>query len=454
MKRQFVLFIIFILCGSSFCIAEEGWKAGVAVCEITPPTGLWLAGYAMRDHPAEGSIHPLWVKALALQDGNKKTAVMISSDILGFTAEMSQRIKQRVKEKTGLSEEDILLNSSHTHSGPIVADSLIAMYLCSDDKEQLNKINLYTEELEKKVIDTILSALSQLEPAKVCSARGVVRFAVNRRNNKESEIETTYDYKGPVDHSVPVLVVKNMNNNDLRAIVFGYACHATVLSGYQWCGDYPGFAQIELEQIYPSAKALFVAGCGADINPLPRRTIALARQYGKELALAVARAIEDTLQELPATLKTSQEFVTLPLETPLTREELQQIADDTSRAEHIRRSARYLLKELEQGIPLRTSYPYPIQVWNMGGIPLIALGGEVVVDYAISIKQRLQQNAIVLGYSNDLMSYIPSARVIREGGYEGDTSQLEYKMPAKWKEEIEELILNAVVNNWEKIKSF
>lgn len=452
MRKVFCLFLLFVLGGLFNSSADEVWKAGIAVCDITPPTGLWLAGYAMRDHPAEGAIHPLWVKALALQDAPGKTAVIVSSDILGFTAEMSQRIKQQVKEKTGLDTGDILLNSSHTHSGPIVGDSLIAMYIISEDTEHLDKIQRYTEELERKVVDTIVNAMEHLEPAKLFMGRGVVRFAVNRRNNKEAEIETTYDYKGPVDHSVPILVVKNVIDDTIRSMVFGYACHSTVLSGYQWCGDYPGFAQIDLEQTYPTAKALFVAGCGADINPLPRRTIALAQQYGKELAAAVTRAIEDNLQELPPSLKTSYETVTLPLETPLTKEELQQIADDTKKADYIRRCARHLLKGLERGIPLRTSYPYPIQVWNMGGFPMVALGGEVVVDYAIAVKQRIEPNAMVLGYSNDLMSYIPSVRVIREGGYEGDTSQLEYEMPAKWKEDIEEIILIAIAQMWAKIK--
>jgi len=442
------LFILY----TTFGFADEGWKAGTAVCDITPPAGIWLAGYAMRDRPAEGAIHPLWVKALSLQNAQKKTVVIVSSDILGFTAEMSQKIKKTVQEKTGVEPGDILLNSSHTHSGPVVGDSLIAMYPLDNNIEQLQKINHYTEELVRKVTDTILTAVTNLKPAKVYSAKGVVRFAVNRRNNKEAEIETIYDYKGPVDHSVPVLAVKDEQKETFLAIVFAYACHATVLSGYQWCGDYPGYAQLELEQIYPDAKALFVAGCGADINPLPRRTIALAQQYGKELALSVVRAIEDTLQALPPSLKTSFETITLPLETPLTKEELQQISDDTKKAEYIRRSANYLLKGLEKGLPLRISYPYPIQVWNIGGFPLIALGGEVVIDYAISIKQKIHPNAMVLGYSNDLMSYIPSVRIIREGGYEGDTSQLEYEMPAKWKEEIEELIMHSVQNSWNKIK--
>ena len=68
---------------------------------------------------------------------------------------------------------------------------------------------------------------------------------------------------------------------------FGYACHPTVLDGYEWSGDYPGFAQIELEKSYPGTVAMFFQGTGADMNPLPRRTVPLAQQYGEELAAAV-----------------------------------------------------------------------------------------------------------------------------------------------------------------------
>jgi hypothetical protein len=77
--------------------------------------------------------------------------------------------------------------------------------------------------------------------------------------------------KGPFDHDVPVLKVSA--GKKVRAIVFGYACHATVLSFYQWSGDYPAFAQIELGKAHAGTMALFWAGCGADQNPLPRRTV-------------------------------------------------------------------------------------------------------------------------------------------------------------------------------------
>ncbi len=423
------------------------WLVGVSAVDITPPEGMWLAGYAMRDEPAESAIHPLWVKAVAIEIRNCTKSVIIGSDILGFPRELSERIKNRVQNELGISSENVILNSSHTHSGPVIENLLMPLYPI-EGTEQVEKIKLYTAELEQKVFQAIKDAVSNLKPARLYYGKGVVRFGVNRRNNKESEIETLFEYKGPVDHSVPVLVAKSLEDDKILGVVFSYACHATVLAGYQWCGDYPGFAQEELEKLFPESVAVFLAGCGADINPLPRRKVSLARQYGKELACAVERVIEDGLEELPPKLITSLKYVYLELEEPKSKEQLEQIVSDPKQADYMRRSAEYLLRDMAKGIPLRRGYEYPVQVWNVGGIPLIALGGEVVVDYVIFVKQRLGQKAIVLGYSNDLMSYIPSVRVLREGGYEGDTSQLGYGMPAKWRESIEESILNAVQELW------
>ncbi|MCX8064872.1 MAG: neutral/alkaline non-lysosomal ceramidase N-terminal domain-containing protein [Candidatus Hydrogenedentes bacterium] len=430
---------------------ESVWYVGVSAVDITPPVGMWLAGYAMRDRPAESTIHNLWVKAVVLQDKEGNKGVIVGSDILGFTRELSERIKQRISKDLNIPPESVLLNSSHTHSGPVIENSLMPIYPI-EGTDQIEKVKKYTTDLEEKVFQVVKNAVNNIKPAQVYYGKGLVRFAVNRRNNRESEIENQFEFRGPVDYSVPVFVAKLLEDDTITAIIFGYACHATVLSGYQWCGDYPGFAQEELQNKFPTAVAVFMAGCGADINPLPRRRVSLARQYGKELASAVEGVMEEGLEVLPSKLITRLKRITLELETPKSKEELEQIANDPNQLDYMRRSAIYLLRDLANGIPLRTSYDYPVQVWSVGGTPLIALAGEVVVDYAIYVKQRLGKNVVVLGYSNELMSYIPSVRVLREGGYEGDTSQLEYGMPAKWKESIEERILSAVESLWNEIQ--
>ncbi|MCX8065312.1 MAG: neutral/alkaline non-lysosomal ceramidase N-terminal domain-containing protein [Candidatus Hydrogenedentes bacterium] len=431
---------------------ETLWHIGTSAVDITPPPGLWMAGYAFRNRPAESAIHPLWVKAIALKDAQGTTAIIVGCDILGFPQKVAERIKSKVLNELHIHPANVILNSSHTHSGPVIEDSLIGIYPI-DETEQIDKIKDYTAELERKVFQAITEANSNLCPAKLYYGKGISRFAVNRRNNKATEIENLSEFKGPVDYSVPVLFAKSNEDDSIIVILFSYACHGTVLGDYQWCGDYPGFAQTELQSIYPNALAVFLSGCCADIDPMPRLKLSLARQYGKELCFAVNTAIEDPQKEILPYLITKMEFISLDLEDPITKDELEKIANDPTQVDYKYRSAKYLLKELSKGKKFINSYEYPIQVWNLGGVPLIALGGEVVVDYAIFIKEKIGKDAIVLGYSNDVMGYIPSLRVLREGGYEGGDFQIGYGLPAKWKETIEERILSSVYRAWNEVSN-
>ena len=417
--------------------AQNGWLAGVARVDITPQEPMWLAGYAARDHPAEGTLHPLFVKALALKDGEGHQAVLITSDVLGFPKDMSDRIRGRIEKQFQLSHTQIILSSSHTHSGPVLGDSLRPIYPLDD--AQIEMIGRYSPRLEDQVVECAGQALGSMKPARLFSGNGVTRFAVNRRNNPEAAILDTHDLKGPSDHAAPVLKVAG-EDGVLMAVAFGYACHATVLASYQWCGDYPGFAQIELEKAHPGATALFFAGCGADQNALPRRTVSYALQYGRELAAAVERMLSEGMNELSPVLKTEYKEVELALEAPPTREQLAGMVQTYTG--YMQRGAQAQLKLLDEGKPLRTSYPYPVQLWRIGDQTLVVLGGEVVVDYALFLKQMLGRETFVLGYCNDLMSYVPSVRVLHEGGYEGATAQLEYGMPTMWADDIESRILN------------
>jgi hypothetical protein len=419
----------------------DGWKAGVARVDITPGELMWQAGFAARDHEAEGTLQPLWVKALALEDAAGNRALIVTSDILGFPKSVSDDIFDRLQASTGLDRAKIILNSSHTHSGPVIDGSLLCIYPL--DAAGLEKVRRYTPVLQDKVVAAGEAAFKEMVPARLEAANGVTRFAVNRRNNKEAELETTYDLNGPVDHAAPALRVSKADGAPL-AILFGYACHNTVLCEYEWCGDYAGFAQEDIEKAHPGAAAMFFQGCGGNQNALPRRTVSRARQYGAELAAAVEAAMAEPMTALEPSLKTARTEVELFLETPPDRAGLVKITETDN--EYNRRAAAELIAQLDAGQPLRTSYPYPVQVWNVGGLPLVALAGEVVVDYAIHAKNILGPRTFVMGYSNILVSYIPTAAIIREGGYEGGGAQLMYHMPNKWREDIENRIVDTITS--------
>ena len=422
--------------------AGTRWKAGVAKAVITPEEPIWMAGYASRNKPSEGKIQDLYAKALALEDPQGRRLVIVTTDLIGFSHSIAEKVAEGVRKRTGLKRDRLMLTSSHTHTGPVIRDSLIDMYNLS--AEQASAVSRYTARLEQDVVRVVEEALRNLAPAKISYGGGRAEFAVNRRLPSPTGYKIAVNPDGPVDRSVPVLRLDD-SNGKLRAVLMGYACHNTTLTGefYQFSGDYAGFAQSELEQQYPGAMALFVTGCGADANPNPRSTLELAQQHGKSLAAAVSQMLSQPLAPVAGSLTTRWELIPLPLVVPA-RDEFQKRLEekDVYRQRHARRMLRILD---EQGkIPDR--YSYPIQVCRLGSdLTMVALAGEVVVDYALRLKQDLKLKSLwTIAYANDVFAYIPSVRVLREGGYEAYQSGIYYGMPGPFAEPVEELIVGKV----------
>jgi len=239
-----------------------------------------------------------------------------------------------------------------------------------------------------------------------------------------------------------VLLIKDASGKT-KGIVFGYACHSTTLSFFQWCGDYPGFAMLELEKRHPGATALFWAGCGADQNPLPRRTVELAQNYGNQLADSVDAVLKQPMKTIQGTLKKTYSEIPLSFAELPTRDKL--IQDSQGKDKFQAGRAKFLLKKLEAEGSIKETYQYPIETWKLGDGPnWVFLGGEVVVDYAIKIKEALGKNTWVCAYAIDVMAYIPSLRVLKEGGYEGGGSMVYYGLPAFWAPSIEDKIMAEV----------
>lgn len=438
-KAAFLVLALLVAVASS--VAQSGaWKAGVAKANITPQESMWMAGYAARNKPSEGTLHELWAKALVLEDAAGKLAVLVTADLVGIRQELSNKIREGLEEKYGLRRDQVILNSSHTHTGP---ETDVGRHIFHLDELQLNKIDQYAKRLENQIIGLVGRAMEARQEVSLFSENGVTRFQVNRRNNREAELTAQTELKGPNDYSVPVLKVVT-KSGDLLAVAFGYACHPTVLSDYNWSGDYPGFAQLELEQTYPGTTALFFQGAGADQNPLPRRSVPLAQQYGSQLAAAVIRVLQEDMRPLSPEIATSYSEIDLAFakDSP-TKEELEQIISlDSAYPPYLQHNAKVLLDQLENGNALITSYPYPVQVWKLGEQSLFSLGGEVLVGYSIALKQVFGPDIFVMGYSNDVMAYIPTASVLAEGGYEGTRSPI---FTSPWASNIENKILKESV---------
>ncbi|MGE0126915.1 MAG: neutral/alkaline non-lysosomal ceramidase N-terminal domain-containing protein [Blastocatellales bacterium] len=416
-------------------------KAGFARIIITPEKNMWMSGYANRTKPSAGKVHDLYAKAIAIQDSRGGRIVLVTTDLLGLPRALTSEISEHANKSYGLKREQILFNSSHTHTGPVVKSSLAGAY--DLDAEQSASIDEYTQQLKNNLLKVIGEAIKDLSPAKLSFGRSTAPFAMNRRQfNKDAPI-IGVNPEGAVDREVPALRVESADGK-LRGVVFGYACHNTTLTGefYQFSGDYAGFAQAAIESAHPGATAMFVMGCGADINPYPRSKFELARQHGESLAKSVEQAMGGAMKPVSGSIKSVIGGVMIPFDGPPTKAEYQSRLSDKN--VFARQHAERMIARYERDGKVMTEYPYTIQVLRIGDLTLIGLAGEVVTDYALRLKRELGGDVWVAGYSNDLCSYIPSARMYKEGGYEVISSMIYYDLPGPYKPEIEEKIVGKV----------
>lgn len=433
--------------------APAAWRAGVARDPITPDTAVWLAGYGTK-RVADGKLHDLWMKALALESDDGRRVVLVTSDFQGVPRSMSDRVFAAVEREHDLGRADLMITFSHNHCGPRLGDDLQDYY--PEDPEQDGIVAAYTDTCVARMIDLVGRALADLRPASLATGRGTCGFAVNRRNNPEAEVPALRasgtPLAGPVDHDVPVMVVDRADGTRL-AILFGYACHPTTLNFTMWCGDYPGFAQLAIEERHRGATAMFVNTCGGDQNPLPRRSVELCQTYGLELAAAVEEVLARPLAPLAGGLRTAYTSIELPYLEVVTRQDLATIADDSNAIKA--RWARRLLGLLSEGATFPASASYPCRAWRIGKETLmLGMGAETVVDYALRFKRDYGRDTWVCGYADDMLAYIPSRRVWEEGGYEGGAFLYEYGRPAfRWAGDVEERIADAIATLVAEISS-
>jgi len=444
---------LFLAAGAAIAAGDPTWSFGAAQAKITPQKLFWMAGFAARTRPAEGTLDDLWVKALVLEAPDGGVGVLVTADLLGLPKWLYDRLCSELRRRHGLQRNRIRFASSHTHSGPVLKEALQDIYPLDDRQRAL--IADYSNWLLQTILDTVAKALAARSSASLWAGEGKAAFAMNRRANNESELPEMLRRgvapKGPSDFAVPVLAVRSPEGQ-LRAVVFGYAAHPSALTqNYRWSADYAGVAQRALEAQHAGAAAMFFQGCGSDQSAVPRGTVEQCQKLGEALAAAVEAVLEKPMRPVAPRFRGAFEFVALDFGEQPTPAQLEAAAK--SEGYHARWAKR-LLSELAGGKTLPRAYPEcPVQVWKLGADQLwIALGGEVCVDYALRFKQEYGAGAWVTGYANDVMAYIPSRRLWEEGGYQAGAFDV-YGLPAtRWSADIEDRITAAVARLVQKVR--
>jgi neutral ceramidase len=435
MARIFLAFVVFAPA------ADDDWKVGLASVKITPEEPVQMSGYASRTKPFDKVNDDLNAKAIAFEDAQGHRGVIVTSDLIGFRAGIAEPMCERIAAKTGLKREQILLNSIHTHSAPTL--SLDETARDNFPAEDAKRTAAYTRGLQDKVVDLVARALEKMEPARLSWGTGVAGFVMNRREPTPKGVILGFNPRGHVDRNVPVLRVDGADGK-LRAVLFGCACHNTTLTDKNMLlsGDYGGYAQRQVEELNPGALALMMLGCAGDANPHPRGTVEIARDHGTSLGREVSRVLGSKLQPVRGPLKTLMEKVDLPLQEMPARDEVEKLSK-TGPGEK-RGVYRGVLALLDKGEKAPSKYTAPIALWQFGeDLTMVGLSGEVVVDYVTLLEKALGPlNLWVAAYCNDVFGYLPSARVLEEGGYE--TRGVYYGGPGLFAPTAQDVVVKAV----------
>ena len=435
LRRCLLMAAISLVCFTTGALASDraAIPVGVAKIDITPEYAVRLSGFGGRREESEGVTMKIWAKALAFSDEDGPV-ILITADNLCVPDEITSDIARRLHDKIGLKRERLTITATHTHTAPMLKDVCPTLFGVPIPADHEANIDRYTAEFTDKLEGVALAAHRNIRPAHLSWGNGLVTFAANRRTQG-----------GPVDHDFPVLAVHDLDGK-LRAAYFSYACHCVTLSDNKISGDWAGFAQHRIEELFPGAIALASVGCGADSNPTSGVTganVEVCAKQGEEIAQEFKRLLANGLKPINSKPEPRYTRVDIPFDTPRSRAEWEERA---KRQDAVGHHARVTLERLDRGEKLPEKMNYPIQTWVFGDeLAIVFLPGETVVDYSLRLKREYDRSRLwVNGYSNDGRCYIPSERILKEGGYEGGDAMIYYDFPQRFAPGLEQKIISAV----------
>ncbi len=380
-----------------------GLKAGAVRVDITPPVGVWLSGYGHRKKPSDAVEDRLYSKALVLNDGRTKIAI-VSTDLLWVPLEITNQVRDHLHKKIGIPRDIILICGTHTHCGPKIAGPDAEWPDAADSKIS----TAYVRTLRKKIIQSVLRADKNSMPAQLGAAKGeITEIVYNRRTVRPDDtVAMTFRLPpaaenltfGPVDPEVSILRVERPGGELIGALV-NYACHP--VSGakdpntfYSISPDYPGVTERAIEKI-EGGTAIFALGTAGNMNPRRTGRKRPRAEIGKALAGEVLRRLQTVTTTDDIKLRALRKSVAFPLKQ-------KEAADGGKKPD---KSAKTLTTE--------------IQLLAIGDIYILGLPGEVLVEIGLEIKKQAGiENLFIISIANDTIGYVCTRQAYKQGGYE------------------------------------
>lgn len=405
-------------------------KAGWSQMEITPPLGLPMGGRGPRFAPGAEVLDPLWAQALILQDREENRTLWVSMDLVTVGHDWSDRLRFELSALTGIPIEAIILNLSHTHSGPMCGFESYSTLRTAPPE-----LAAYEAQLHEKILRLVLEAGEKLRPAAVRLHHGRSEIGINRRRLDENG--NTVMGPNPEGTFVPDLWVFDIEA-DSRALVFNHGCHPVTVYGYAWDGisaDFPGACRSHLRRsLGKEVHCQFIQGLAGNVRP---RLLADFEQgcfrqskegdwirIGKQLARDVMAALKQPGETLELGLAAAETYFYVPRDVgripPLDHWRELSVSD----SEVERELGCYWLRRLEGGLPPARKVPWRAGLLRLNQNHRIAwINGEVLAEWQALLRDWLEDPGLIIwGYCQTGSGYLPTDELLPQGGYEVERS--------------------------------
>lgn len=378
----------------------------------------------------------LTARAMAIKKGNK-TAVLVGIDLTGFDYSFVKDVKHEIQKQKGLIPEAILINASHTHFAPVTQ----GWYSWIEPNQYPD--TLYLEEVVKPgIIKAVSEAVDKLQPAHLFFSSTSTSIGGNRCLSPSEAL---------CDSTLDVLKVEGLNH-EMKDVIFLTGCHPVFRNAEEECftlnANFPAVAKDIIIKKTGATNAIFLQGCAGDINPLYEDY----KKVGYILAEDVLSTLSQPMDVVDGDITYYMDSILVPIQ-PWSREQIVQFKSENSlhkgnlEADKNVRWADIMLKKYADGI-IPHYMPVYVQTLNIGDWKIIGLSREAVTQYGIEIRKLWPDKHVsVLGYCNDVASYLPAKSHIGNRTYEGYNSFFWYSQPSFFPEDILDIIVSTIKKN-------
>ena len=400
---------------------DTHFRVGFGESDITPPHGLFMCG-SLDPRTNEGTTDPLGSHALVAESGGRRIAI-VGVDLIGLPKALADEIIADAAGRTGIAPDDIIVASSHTHSGPYTAEGLYS--------EQVTDAE-YLSTLPDRIGASVAQAAGRVEPARMYIGRSLVHHGIHNRRvicpdgkvlntwmpqalNDLALIPQVLGTAGPVDPELWVLRFDRPDGSTL-GIFYNFSLHTNSKGGHTWSADYPCVVAEHMREAYgPEVVSVYTPGACADINVTQggvnwRES---AAYFAEQAVDAARRAI---VEEGPVTVGAIRREITVPRRDPADQppEAIGRLnwGGAGGRADVFDRQA-----DLVAAMPEELTAV--VGAARIGPFAIATNPGELFVEHGLTIKRRSPfRHTVVSELTNDLIMYQPTRQAFAQQGYE------------------------------------